>query len=171
MIDVVGETRHRGIDEAFQRHQRGEGRVQSGWTFCLHPGTLGTAGAFHPGAAIIRIISSSTSLELVSERHIGPSLESIIGKFSIRFIGREVDAVELPTELQRRVFPGTIIHAAKHLPLKVVSTDAEASEIGHQGCAPAFAQLDCATHTDDRFPPRLGPAELSLDTWVRSDID
>ncbi len=25
MIDVVGETRHWGIDEAFQGHQRGEG--------------------------------------------------------------------------------------------------------------------------------------------------
>ena len=25
MIDVVGETQHWGIDEAFQRHQRGEG--------------------------------------------------------------------------------------------------------------------------------------------------
>ena len=68
---------------------------------------------FLPGAAIITTLSSSASLELVSQRQIWPGLESVIGEFPIGAVGREVDAVELPTEPQRRVFPGTIAVATE----------------------------------------------------------
>ena len=75
---------------------------------------IDAAGRFRPGAAITNILSSSTSLELVSQRQIWPGLEYVIGEFPIGAVGREVDAVELPTELQRRVFPCTITHATEY---------------------------------------------------------
>ena len=59
-IDVVGETRHQGIDEAFQRHQRGEGTRYERETLRLMMVTDETHRRTMPIASFAKIALVST---------------------------------------------------------------------------------------------------------------